>query len=137
LPSARRKARIENLGALAEVAIGLASRQGFSEGRLREIELAMEEALVNIFHYAYPEGQSGEAEVRSGITEEGHLFVEIMDQGSPFDVQSAPAPDFNSPFSDRPVGGLGIHLIRTLADHMTYLRKADTNILTLVFKKSR
>jgi anti-sigma regulatory factor (Ser/Thr protein kinase) len=135
--SARRKARIENLGVLMQVAIDLAAKQGFNERRLREIELAMEEALVNIFHYAYPEGQAGDAEVRSSITEQGHLFVEIMDQGIPFDIQSAPEPDLKASLSDRSVGGLGIHLIRTMADHMTYLRKADANILTLVFKKSR
>lgn len=137
LSSARRGARIENLGALMDVAIDLAAHQGFGEGRLREIELAMEEALVNIFRYAYPEGQAGEAEVRSCITEEGDLLVEIMDQGCPFNVPSVPAPNLEASLCDRPLGGLGIHLIRTMADHMTYLRRADTNILTLVFKRSR
>jgi serine/threonine-protein kinase RsbW len=133
----RRKARMENLGVLMEVATDLAAKQGFNEGRLHEVELAMEEALVNIFHYAYPEGQPGDAEVKSGITEEGHLLVEITDQGIPFDIQSVPEPDLKSSLSERSVGGLGIHLIRTMADHMAYLRKADANILTLIFKKSR
>jgi serine/threonine-protein kinase RsbW len=127
---------MENLGALMRVATDLAAMQGFSQRRIREIELAMEEALVNIFRYAYPEGQAGEAEVTSGMTEEDDLFVEILDEGIVFDMESFPEPDLRASLPNRSVGGLGIHLIRKMADRVKYLRKADTNILTLLFKKS-
>lgn len=134
--SVRRKARMENLGVLMRVATDLAAMQGFSQRRIREIELAMEEALVNIFRYAYPKGQAGDAKVTSGMTEEGGLFVEIVDEGIPFDMGSFPEPDLSASLSDRSARGLGIHLIRKMADHVKYLRKADTNILTLIFKNS-
>ncbi len=127
---------MENLSLLMRVATDLAAMQGFSQRRIREIELATEEALVNIFRYAYPEGQAGDAEVTSGMTEEGDLFVEILDQGILFDMESFPEPDLSASLSNRSVGGLGIHLIRKMADHVKYLRKADTNILSLLFKKS-
>jgi anti-sigma regulatory factor (Ser/Thr protein kinase) len=95
-----------------------------------EIELAVEEALANICLYAYPNG-SGEVEVRCTQDEPRHFAIELIDSGIPFDMLSRPAPDFTVDVAQRPIGGLGIALIRALMDNATYHREGAQNILRL------
>jgi serine/threonine-protein kinase RsbW len=95
-----------------------------------EIELAVEEALANICLYAYP-ASKGEVEVRCMQDETRHLLIELIDSGIPFDMLARPAPDFTLDAAQRPLGGLGIPLIRTLMDNTTYHREGTRNILRL------
>lgn len=95
--------------------------------------LALEEAFVNICSYAYPE-KNGEVEIACG--NDGIAFVlEIADSGSPFDVLSLPVPDITLDIMDRPIGGLGIHFIRTLTSSVSYRRENNRNILRMVFEE--
>lgn len=93
--------------------------------------LALEEAFVNICSYAYP-GGSGEVEISCG-SDQDSFALEIADHGSPFDVLSLPDPDITLDIMDRPIGGLGIHFIRTLAQSVSYRRENDQNILRMAF----
>jgi len=92
--------------------------------------LAMEELVVNVINYAYPEGQSGDISVEA-TTSDGCLIFTIIDQGTPFDPTKADEADTTLSAEERPIGGLGIHLARQILDSMTYQRKADSNILTV------
>ncbi len=108
---------------------------GFTEKRVQEIELAVEEALVNIINYAYPEREDGDVEVTCGLDGEGRYIVEIRDSGVPFDVEAQSDPDLGSNIAERKIGGLGIFLIRKMADEMQYKREGEENVLTLVIFK--
>lgn len=108
---------------------------GFTEKRVQEIELAVEEALVNIINYAYPEREDGDVEVTCGLDGEGRYIVEIRDSGVPFDVAAQSDPDLGSNIAERKIGGLGIFLIRKMADEMQYKREGEENVLTLVILK--
>ena len=57
----------------------------------------------------------------------------IADSGKPFDpLEDAPVPDVDAPIDERPIGGLGIYLVRNMMDDMQYRREGDRNYITLV-----
>jgi len=128
-------ARLENLQRFLKPVSECARAEGFDQERIQEIELALEEALVNIFNYAYPEG-AGEVEVGCGV-ENDHWIIEIIDSGIPFDMTSLSDPDLTADVEERKIGGLGIFLVRKMVDEVTYRREKDRNILTLAVKKEK
>ena len=109
-----------------------AQRCGFGAELLTRLELAVEEAAVNVCHYAYPDA-SGEMVIRTSCLD-GELQIELEDRGTPFDPLAAPSPDLEVPLEQRRIGGLGIHLIRKVCDGVSYRRDGDRNILTLVLR---
>lgn len=132
MESLKKPARLEHLEEILAFVSTRAREQGMGEKRILEVELALEESLVNIVHYAYPEG-IGTVEVRCSPAGQGKLRIEIRDQGIPFDIFSRSAPDLDAAVEDRAVGGLGIFLIRQLARTAEYRREGGTNVLSLLF----
>lgn len=126
-------ARLESLGGLVKSATGSALHWGITGEGLYAVELATEEAVVNVFNYAYPHG---EGKVRLRCMGEGDRFViEVTDWGVPFDATAMPAPDLTSPLAERPGGGRGIYLIKKITDEMRYTRENGRNILRLFIRK--
>ena len=123
-------ARIDSLPRALALVVECVTAAGFPPQRVMEIELAVEEALANICLYAYPES-SGEVEIRCTQDATRHLVIELIDAGIPFDMLARPAPDFTVDAAQRPIGGLGIPLIRALMDNATYHREGARNILRL------
>jgi serine/threonine-protein kinase RsbW len=120
----------ETLAARSWVAQGARSSSLGAE-RIMELELAVEEALVNVCSYAYP-NRDGEFLVRI-LTGDKIVTVVIEDDGPPFNPLQSERPDLSVPLEERPIGGLGIHLIRQSASELQYQRKNSRNCLTLVF----
>lgn len=120
------------VGKLPEFVAGLAARHNFDSEISGRINLILEEALVNVVEYAYPAGTAGEIRLATRFDEKsGCLEFEISDSGAPFDPTAAATPDLDADAECRPIGGLGIHLVRTLADRVTYRRSDGRNILTI------
>ncbi len=94
------------------------------------INLALEEAVVNVMDYAYPAGSHGEVTVQAEADDERIKFV-ITDHGIPFDPTAKAEVDTTLSLEERPTGGLGIHLVRQIMDSINYERENDTNVLTL------
>ena len=94
------------------------------------LNLAIEEAVVNVMSYAYPDGAQGEVKIESGVDPNQITFV-ITDNGIPFDPTAKEDVDVTLSAEERPIGGLGIHLIRQIMTHISYERKDGKNILTL------
>ncbi len=132
----RLPAKVENLKEFMRFVSDFAKAEGFAVKRIREIELATEEALINIFNYAYPDNETGEVEVRCKMEDRTSLVIEILDTGEPFDIQSIPEPDLTLDVSERKVGGLGIYLIKQMVNRVQYRREGQSNILTLVIDKT-
>ena len=126
---------LENLAQFTETVIDCARMQGLGKKRLSQIRLALEEALVNIFNYAYP-NRDGDAEVVCSIDHRGWFVVEITDWGDEFNILSLGEPDLSADISKRPVGGLGVFLIRKFMDDVNYRFEDDKNILTLFIDKN-
>jgi len=127
-------AKIENLRRFIDFVSDYAKQNQFSDKRIKEIELATEEALVNISKYAYP-NDIGDIELRCQMQDNNILVIEIIDNGIPFDMNSVSEPDLNSSILNRNVGGLGIHLIKKMVDEINYKREKDKNHLIFLFYK--
>jgi len=126
----------ENISALSQPVLHSAREQGLAEDKLIKLDLALEEIMVNIIKYAYPENSAGgNIMVACGLkTASGKpLFaVEITDTGYPFNVtDDAPSPDINADIDRRQIGGLGILLVKKTMDMVSYHRVKNKNILTL------
>jgi serine/threonine-protein kinase RsbW len=101
-----------------------------------KVLLALEEAFVNICHHAYQNSEGGIEITCSCDDDPDPAFVlEIADKGAPFDVLSLPDPDTTLSVEERPVGGLGIYLIRTLSSSAIYTRANNQNRLQMRFMK--
>jgi serine/threonine-protein kinase RsbW len=124
-------AKIENMELLVQFISIIARNLGFSGKRIKEIELATEEALVNIINYAYPD-HSGDIKVTCTQDPSKAFVIKIEDTGIAFDISSLKDPDISVGISDREVGGLGVFLIRKLMDKVLYHRKNKKNILELI-----
>ena len=96
----------------------------------RQLRLAVEEAVVNVMEYAYPQDTQGD--VMLHVCSDGtNVQVTITDNGAPFDPTASREVDITLPVEQRQVGGLGILLLRKTLDHIHYERKNNQNILTL------
>jgi sigma-B regulation protein RsbU (phosphoserine phosphatase) len=97
---------------------------------LKSIRLAVEEAVVNVMDYAYPANVVGKINIRALSDGETLEFV-ISDSGVAFDPTEALKADTSLSANDRPIGGLGILLVRELMDSINYERINGRNVLTL------
>lgn len=103
---------------------------GFDMGATMQMNLAMEEAVVNVMNYAYPKGTAGDIHIMAVANDKRIKFI-IQDSGMPFDPTMRNEVDTSLSAEDRPIGGLGIHLITQLMDSINYERKDNMNVLTL------
>ena len=131
-------AQIESLPPSLEFVLSCARACGLPEPLMNSVELSVEEIIVNVCDYAYPGKQGEVGIVCAGLREDsGDSFaVEISDRGIPFDVLSAPVPDISAAIQDRPIGRLGIFLVRKLMDDVRYRHENGRNIVTLVIKNA-
>ena len=96
------------------------------------LNLALEEAVTNVVLYAYPEGQSGKVDIQASMKGRLLTFV-ISDAGVPFDPTTEVAEaDITLSVEDRPIGGLGVFLVKQIMDTVSYQRTGGRNVLTLV-----
>jgi len=126
-------ARLDHLYKFMDFATSFAAQLGFTDNILKNIELCLEEALVNIFSYAY-KNTTGKARVGC-LYEDGKLIIQVMDSGAPFNPIAVNSPDVHANMANNRIGGYGIVLIKKLTDEVRYARENDKNILTLVFVK--
>ena len=99
-----------------------------------ELRLVAEEVLTNIARYAFELEASAAVEVRLSFTDAAAV-LEFRDQGKAFDPLAQPAPDLEVPPEERPLGGLGLTLVRALVDEARYAREGPTNVLHLVKRR--
>lgn len=109
---------------------------GFDMATTMQINLAIEEAVVNVMNYAYPAGTKGDITIEAKSNDTDMMFV-ISDTGTPFDPTAKAEVDITLSAEDRSIGGLGIHLIRQIMDHINYERTDGHNVLTLIKKLSK
>lgn len=131
----RHPAKLENLPEFIRPLSGWFQLLGFSEQQVIEIELVLEEALVNIFSYAYP-GEKGAVEIECRHEEGRQFVIEITDRGIPFNMLATEDPDLTAGILERKVGGMGVFLIKKLADRYQYRRIGDVNRLSLTITKA-
>lgn len=134
-PAARRltlPAKTESVALFCEFARAGAAAAQLPPGELEKLDLVLEEVLMNIARYAYVPG-TGDAEVSYMSSGTGTLEFEISDWGNAFNPLEVEPPDFSRGLADRPIGGLGVFLIRSLVNSLAYRREDGRNILSFGF----
>ncbi len=99
-------------------------------GDVLNLNLVLEELVTNIIFYGYPDKTEQQIEISLWL-EEGLLGMRITDEAIAFNPLEAKAPDLDQAIEDRPIGGLGIHLVKKIMDDVRYERVDNRNILTL------
>lgn len=93
--------------------------------------LSLEEMITNSIKYGYEEEDAHEITVRISV-EPAQFTLEIFDDGGEFDPFIQAPPDLSLPAEERPIGGLGIHLVKNLMTSCHYQRENGVNHVTLV-----
>ena len=118
---------VEKLGSFVKQVAESLSLDKSLTGKLR---LAVEETVVNVMEYAYPQGTTGDVNIRATSNGRRLKFI-ISDTGIPFNPTEVTAADTTLSAEERPIGGLGILLVRELMDSINYERINGQNVLTL------
>lgn len=109
-----------------------------SDAMIFQLNLALEEAVVNVMNYAYPNMRNMPVLLRVetlDVNNDNNCIVFILtDEGVPFDPTKEIMPDVTLSAEERPIGGLGIFLIEQLMESVTYERVEGRNILTMKYR---
>ena len=90
------------------------------------LEIVIDEVFGNIVKYSGAESIS----VSAGI-DDGVFTLSFKDDGIPYNPLDVPEPDIEAEFEDRPIGGLGIFIVKKSMDDVFYEYKDGHNILTI------
>lgn len=127
-------ARFDSLPLVQEHIEDLAQRSGVDVNRLIQLSIALEEVVVNIINHAY--GSTGGGEILVGFDDQGErVVVSLADTGLAFNPLEADEPDVEMSLLDRPIGGLGILMVKKLMDQVSYERRNNENVLSLTLNK--
>ncbi|MBE9533527.1 MAG: ATP-binding protein [Proteobacteria bacterium] len=130
----RGPAVMETLDKVQAFVLQRASALGLPAEHAGKLELVMEELVVNVINYAYPDRQ-GDIEVQC-LLQEGRprrFCVRLRDWGFAFDPLKREKPNTELGFEDRPIGDLGIFLVVEMVDRISYKRGDNTNELAFCF----
>ena len=110
----------------------LGEELGLDMPEVFQLNLALEEAVVNVMNYAY----ETEGLIKLSVSSDGQDVVFIMeDEGKEFDPTKVEDPDITLSAEERQIGGLGIFLVQQFMESVNYCRKDGKNILTMIYKK--
>ena len=122
--------KVDQIALLPEFVNTVAGKAELDHESAFNLNLALEEAVANVIMYAYPEGTDGLVDIQAVVDGKCVSFV-ITDSGKAFDPTVKEDVDITADADKRPIGGLGIHLVRTIMDEVHYERKEEKNILTI------
>ena len=97
---------------------------------LYAVNLALDEVVTNVVRHGFDD-PAGQEVVARLTARNGEITTEVCDSGRAFNPLDAPAPNLEAPLAERSLGGLGIHLVRSLMDGLEYRRENGKNVLTM------
>jgi anti-sigma regulatory factor (Ser/Thr protein kinase) len=110
-----------------------ANAAGLTSDDIDKLDLVLEELFTNVARYAYEKPESGDVDVSYQVEAPGRLLVHISDNGRDFNPLASDPPDFSRGLADRPIGGLGIFLVKSIAESISYQREQDRNTISFRF----
>lgn len=125
--------QFDDISKIAEIPVileNLSNELKLSSELIFNINLAIEEAMVNVFRYAYPDNAKKEVSMQIKL-HENQLYFILTDSGVEFDPTKEGDVDITLPAEERNIGGLGIFLIKNIMNNVSYQRIDDRNILTM------
>jgi serine phosphatase RsbU (regulator of sigma subunit)/putative methionine-R-sulfoxide reductase with GAF domain/anti-sigma regulatory factor (Ser/Thr protein kinase) len=125
-------ANLDQLEAIREFAARAAKDAGMDDSAIYAVELSMDEACTNVIEHAYEGMEGGEIECTCDLDDK-NLTIIIHDHGKSFDPSSIALPDLDADLDSRPIGGLGIFLMKRLMDEVRFEPLGESgNVLTMV-----
>ena len=116
------------LSALMDAVEAHLAATGTPDAASASVLIALDEVMANVMSHGGEGGASPSVEVAVRVAD-GQIAVEVSDDGRAFNPIEAATPDTSGSVEDRPIGGLGIHLVRTMMDSVDYERRAGRNHL--------
>jgi len=129
------EATIEQIPVISNFVESVMSVSGFDSRKAMEVLLVMEEACTNIVKYAYP-GKVGTIHIVARVSGDKLILI-IEDEGIAFDPTTHIVALSQADTKERPVGGLGIHLMRGFMDRISFEFKDGKNVLTMVKNRAK
>lgn len=122
--------RIEAVASVTTFVKEFCEDWGVNSDLMFNLTLALEEVTTNVIMYAFPTEEVHTFDVIA-LRKDDELILVVEDSGLPFDPTQVPEADISLPAEERPIGGLGIFLVRKIMDSVEYKREGDKNVLTL------
>lgn len=124
---------VSGLSLVKEQLNDFAALHQFKKPVLRKVQVVMDELLGNIIRYSCSQLPDDVlVDIRFEVTD-GLLIAEIQDPGPEFNPLDSAKPDLHQPLEERPIGGLGLHLVKQMTRDMIYQRNGGKNQLRLTF----
>ena len=121
---------VQEVPQLAAFVDEICEAAGMDMSTTMQMNLAIEEAVVNVMEYAYPEGTKGEVRIKAQIHDTYVEFI-LSDDGKPFNPTEKGEVDITLSAEERSIGGLGIMLVKHYMDKVNYKYVDGQNMLTL------
>ena len=121
---------IDSISSLAEDVEVFGEEVGWDMAIVMQVNLVLEELIVNVIDYGFPDGRSGIIDVLIQANNK-EINIHITDNGDAFDPFQNESPDVSLDIEDRPIGGLGIYLVRSYMHDYDYSYAQNHNIVKL------
>lgn len=122
--------KIEEIGKLEPFIEQIGERLSLALDLVFNLNLVLEEAVSNVINYAYPQQEGKEINIQASLMKDNLIFV-ITDSGVAFDPTLVPEADITLSAEERPIGGLGIFIIKQIMNEVNYQRIDGKNVFTL------
>jgi sigma-B regulation protein RsbU (phosphoserine phosphatase) len=122
--------RLEEIKRVSDGINAFAERHGLDAKTRRQLNVVFDELLNNTISYGYEDEDEHLIELAI-VLSGGRLYATISDDGRPFNPFDSGAPDTDLSVEDRPIGGLGVHLVRNVMDRVSYERRGANNVVLL------
>ena len=96
----------------------------------KQFMIAIDELLNNVIHYGYPKDKENEININFELSKT-MLSLTFIDEGIPFNPFQKAKPDTTMSIEDRPIGGLGLHLVKNIMDKVEYQRHKNKNVVKI------
>ena len=124
-------AAVENLESVTAFVDGCLEELSCPLRAQMQIDIAVDEVFSNIAYYAYPTDAGAVTVQVEAAAEPAAVILTFIDGGTPYDPLSHEDPDMTLPAEDRPIGGLGIYMVRKIMDRVSYSWESGKNILKI------
>lgn len=124
--------RIQELDKLEPFLSHFFEQKSIDMSLLPQLDLALEEAVTNVIMYAYPEGETGTAELTVNVNNK-QICSTLTDSGTPFNPLEQQEDNLDVSLEERKIGGLGIHLIKEIMSKVEYEYANGRNVLRMTY----
>jgi len=121
---------LSELERLHQVLWQFGKEQDLPKNLINTMNLALEEIVTNVIEHGYEDNGEHSIIIRCSV-QDGQVMAEVEDDGQPFNPLQSPDPDISKPLEDRPIGGLGIYLVRNVMDAFDYTYQEGKNQIRL------